>query len=204
MTRMYWRPHKVSRIELLLVAVVALGGLTAAERFRVTERQKHYEQKMAAARAAQRGFEVVRTARIALGEINLEVDPLATGLIGPLMSPVTTNHGHLGAKQISVNPNFAALLVQYLKRADVEAGDVVALGLSGSFPAINIAALTAVEAIGAQPVVISSVSASQFGANDPRLTWPDMERVLVEPFRPDYVKLVEEAERRLTDDDREP
>lgn len=180
MTRMYWRPHKVSRIELLLVAVVALGGLTAAERFRVTERQKHYEQKMAAARAAQRGFEVVRTARIALGEINLEVDPLATGLIGPLMSPVTTNHGHLGAKQISVNPNFAALLVQYLKRADVEAGDVVALGLSGSFPAINIAALTAVEAIGAQPVVISSVSASQFGANDPRLTWPDMERVLVE------------------------
>ena len=180
MTRMYWRPHKVSRIELMLVAVVALAGLAAAERIRVTEKQKHFEEKIAAARTAQRGFEVVRTARLALGEIDTEVDPLGTGLIGPLMSPVTTNHGHLGAKQVSVNPNFAALLVHYLKRLDVGPGDAVAVGLSGSFPAINIAALAAVEAIGAEAVIISSVSASQFGANDPRLAWTDMEKLLVE------------------------
>jgi poly-gamma-glutamate system protein len=65
-----------------------------------------------------------------------------------------------------------------LKRADVEAGDVVALGPSGSFPALNIAMLAAIKTVGARPVIISSAGSSQWGANHPNLTWPDMERVL--------------------------
>lgn len=181
MIRMYWRPHKVSRIELGLVMLLAVGGVFAVEHFTVIEKQSHYEEKIEAARRARRAFEAVRSARIAQGtRFDAEIDPAQSGLIGVLMSPVTTNSGHLASKQISVNPNFAALAVHYLKRLDVQKGDLVAVGFSGSFPAINIAVLAAIETIGAEPIVISSASASQFGANDPAMMWPDMETLLVD------------------------
>ncbi len=179
MTKVFWRPHKVSRIELGLVTILALAGVVGVERFTVVEKQDFYEEKLEAARKARRAFETIRNERIARGHtFDSEVDPAQTGMVGLLMSPVTTNSGHLPSKQISVNPNFAALVVHYLRRLQVEEGDVVAVGLSGSFPAINIAVFAAIETIGADPIVISSASASQFGANDPDLGWLDMERLL--------------------------
>ena len=100
---------------------------------------------------------------------------------------MTTSRGHLPAKQIAVNPNFAAVVVHMLKRAGVEPGDPVAVGFSGSFPAINICVMAALEATGARPIIISSAGASQWGANIPTFMWPDMERVLFDskvfPFR---------------------
>lgn len=181
MIRLYWRPHKVGRIELGLVMVLALAGVFAAERFTVVVEEPHYAEKIDAARKARKAFEAIRSARIAQGtKFDIEIDPAQTGLIGQLMSPVTTNSGHLASKQISVNPNFAALVLHYLKRLEVDKGDVVAVGFSGSFPAINIAVIAAIEAIGAEPILISSASASQFGANDPVMMWPDMERALVD------------------------
>ncbi len=178
---MYWRPHKVSRAEVVLVMVLALSGAIAVEKFTVQRKQEHYHEKVEAARKTKRAFEVIKAVREASGwRRDPEVDPANTGLIGQLMSPVTTNSGHLPAKQISVNPNFSALVVHYLKRLDIQKGDAVAVGLSGSFPAINIAVIGALEALEVRPLVISSASASQFGANDPDMVWLDMERVLAE------------------------
>jgi len=180
MKRMYWRPHKVSRIELGLVMLLAVGGVFAVEQFTVVEKQSHYEEKIEAARKTRRAFDAIRSARIALGSrFDPEVDAAQSGMLGVLMSPVTTNSGHLASKQLSVNPNFGALALHYLKRLDIEKGDVVAVGLSGSFPAINIAVIAAIETVGAEPVIISSASASQWGANDPAMLWLDMEAVLV-------------------------
>lgn len=181
MKRMYWRPHKVSRIELGLVMLLAVGGVFAVEEFTVVEKQSHYEEKIEAARRTRRAFEAIRSARIAQGtRFDAEADVAQTGMLGTLMSPVTTNSGHLASKQVSVNPNYGALVLHYLKRLDIEKGDVVAVGFSGSFPAINVAVIAAIETIGAEPLIISSVSASQWGANDPAMMWPDMESVLVD------------------------
>ena len=63
-------------------------------------------------------------------------------------------------------------------------------------------ALVLFEALASGAAQRASVSRGAQGALDS--IEAQLERVLVEPFRPDYVKLVEEAERRLTDDDREP
>ena len=52
------------------------------------------------------------------------------------------------------------------------------MSFSGSFPALNVAVLSAVKALGLRPVVISSVGASMYGANQPGMTWLDMEAVL--------------------------
>ena len=179
--KIYWRPHRVSGIELVFVAVAAVAGALSVEQFRVTERQPHFEQKVAAARLARTAMETVSAERQRLGhEVDLEVDPTGSGMLGVLISPVTSNAGNLSSKQTSVNPNFAALVVDYLRRLKLERGATVAVGASGSFPALNVAVYAALETLGLEPVIISSASASQFGANLPDLLWIDMERVLAE------------------------
>jgi poly-gamma-glutamate system protein len=179
MKKIYWRPHKVSRLELILVALMALGGMTAVETMLVTEQLPFYKEKIEAARLARDGFQALKAEKTKwTGELDAEVDPAQTGMLGTLMTPITTNRGYLPAKQTSVNPNYAALVVHYLTRLELQEGDVVAVGVSGSFPAINVAVYAALEALKLRPIVISSASASQFGANDPDFTWLDMERVL--------------------------
>jgi len=181
MKSLYWRPQRISLRVLLLITFVGLCGFAAVETFRVKERQPGYAEKMRAAQLALRAFEVIREARVQLGQpIDLQTDPSGSGLIGNLISPVTTNTGHLPAKQTSVNPNFAAVVVELLSRAKVSRGDTVAVGLSGSFPALNIATLAAIETMGLKPLIITSLGASQWGANLPSFTWLDIESALID------------------------
>ena len=98
-------------------------------------------------------------------------DPNSTGLIGLETSLLTTSLGDLQAKRTTTNPAFAALLVHLLKKAGLESGDCLAVGASGSFPALAIAALAAAEAMGVRPILICSLGASQWGANDPEFNW---------------------------------
>ena len=126
-------------------------------------------------------FDAIRDRRRELGSTMLRMhDPGRTGMLGPSMSRVTTLPGHLDAKQTTVNANFAAVAVRYFRDVGAVRGDVVAIGCTGSFPALNIAVLQAAEALGLDVVVVSSAASSQFGANDPDMMWPDMERLLVE------------------------
>ncbi len=179
MKTLYWRPQKISRKVLLIVALISAAGILSVEMFRVKEQQEYYKEKVQAARLARRAFEVIKEERLRRGiSIEPEADPSLSGLIGALLTETTTNPGHLPAKQTTINPNFSALIVHYLKRIGAEPGDTVAVGLSGSFPAMNIAVLTALETLKLQPIVISSVGASQWGANLPQFLWPDMEHTL--------------------------
>lgn len=101
-------------------------------------------------------------------------------LLGLEYTSITTTLGSLEANRSTANPNFAALVVRLLRQAQVDSGDVLAMGFSGFFPGLCIAAVAGAEALGAHAVVISSVGASSWGANLPWLTWLDMERVLWE------------------------
>ncbi len=110
--------------------------------------------------------------------IDRDIDPANTGMIGKMMTNVTTIAGHLPSKQTTTNPNFAAVVVEMLRQAGVKEGDKVAVGCSGSFPALNTSVYAALETLGAAPVIIASAGASQFGANFPELLWIDMEKEL--------------------------
>ena len=107
-------------------------------------------------------------------------DPAETALIGQETTQITTDRGYLEAKLASTDPNLAAVVVDMLRQVGVEPGDCVAVAMTGSFPALNLSTLAAVEAVGARAVPISSVGASNFGATDPYFTWLDMERAVVE------------------------
>ena len=181
MKKLYWRPQRISLRLLWIVAFVAVLGLILVESYTIREKQPYYSNKIKASRTAMKAFDVIREERKRRGiEIDSEADPAGTGLLGTLLSPVTTNPGHMQSKQTSANPNFAAVVVHLLKRAGVKEGDVVAVGFSGSFPAINICVLAALHTLKADPVIISSAGSSQWGANHPEFTWPVIERALMD------------------------
>ena len=173
----------------ILIALLSIGGLFLVEHFQFTTKRPVYQrEKLAASKLAMKGMEIVRQEGLARGHsLDGDTDPAKSGLIGSALTPVTSDVGNLESKQTSVNPNFAAVFVDLLKQAKVREGDVVAVGVTGSFPAINISLYAALATLRLKPIIISSVSSSQWGANDPQFLWIDMESLLyksgVFPFR---------------------
>lgn len=181
MKRLYWRPQKCSKYALLAIAVLAVIGLLIVECVKFNDDTPLVAEKIEAARLASQCMDVIREQRLKRGyAIDPEIDPAKSGMIGLPVSPTTSIAGHLASKQTSINSNFAAAVVDMLGQAGVRPGDHVAIGCSGSFPALNIAACAACEAMQVEPIIIASAAASQYGANYPDLLWIDMERILNE------------------------
>lgn len=179
MRRIYWRPRGVSTNALLVIAATSLAAIVTVESFPERTSEVYLQQMLEATQLSNDAMEVLRAERT---RRRLPIDPIAdpagSGLIGVPMSEVTSNSGNLVAKLTTVNPNWAAVAVHLLREAGVEEGDVVAVGVSGSFPALNVSLYAAMATLRLDPIIISSVSASQWGANHPKFLWLDMERVL--------------------------
>lgn len=181
MIKVHWRPRQVSRRALGLIALLSVVGLVSVELFQVQTKQRYHKEKLAASHLAAEAFEVLGRERAKLGHKSDPVsDPTGSGLMGELMTTVTSNHGNIRAKQTSINPNFAAVVVDMLRRAGVEKGDTIAVGFSGSFPALNVCVLAAAKTLELRPIIVSSNSASQWGANAPEFLWVDWEKLLID------------------------
>lgn len=181
MEKLYWRPTRISRMVYVLVALIAIAGFVSVQRFQSVVVQPHFEEKLEAARLMRAGMERLREHRVRhVGPIDLEVDPTNSGMVGLASSSVTTNTGSIQAKRTTINPNWAAVVVELLYQAGAQEGDTIAVGFSGSFPALNVASLAAAEVLGLEVISIASIGASSWGANLPGLNWLDMERILNE------------------------
>ncbi len=181
MTRVYWHLWKHSRIGISLLALLGIAGLLSIENFKVKKEQPFFKKKIQASKLAERAFSALRPELLKRKKPDyLEFDPANSGLIGEFLSPVTSNSGSLSAKQTSINPNFSAVIVHLLLKANLEENDTVAVAISGSFPAMNICAFSAIQTLKLNPIIIGSASASQFGANHPQMLWLDMESFLIE------------------------
>jgi poly-gamma-glutamate system protein len=128
--------------------------------------------------AAQIMSDAEAVLRACLSEKGLTVveehDINGTGLIGLEWSLMTTSIGNLESKRTTTNPNMAALVVYLFREAGVKKGDSVAIGGSGSFPALILAVMSAAKALELDPLIISSLGASQWGANRPEFHFLDM------------------------------
>ncbi len=165
-------------LPLALFLLAAVGGLEVAQR---AHRTPVYEKQVAAARRVEQAYEVVSAHAQRLGvAVDRQADPNETGMIGVAFSELTTTAGHLPAKRTSTNPDFAAYLVHVLSQQASPGSGPVIIALSGSFPALGLAAIVACEELGLETVLLSSVGSSSFGANRPELTWLDMERTLAD------------------------
>ncbi len=113
-----------------------------------------------------RAEEAIAEKRLLLGiTIDPALDPYRTGLIGAESSMLTTTIGDIVAKRTATSTSFAALFVRYFHELGLRPGDRIAVGASGSFPGILLAVLSACAETGVEPVVITSLGASEYGAN---------------------------------------
>jgi poly-gamma-glutamate system protein len=126
-------------------------------------------------------MDAIKQQRLSLGhELDARFDPLQTGMIGLPDSRVTSKSANLSAKQISVHPDFAAAIVDMLLDAGVGRGDTIAIGWSGSFPALNTCLCAAIETLDLKPIAVASAMSSQYGANMEDFIWVDMEKHLAD------------------------
>lgn len=162
-------------LHLWLLAGVALTAWLVIEPIIARPLATHYLVALDAARSMQNAMQVIRHEKQELGLLqSLQDDPNRTGLIGPEASSLVTTLGVLASKRTATNPDLAAALINLLTREGIMAGDKVVIVLSGSLIGANIATILAVEALGADPVIIDSVGGSMWGGVDPEFTWLDM------------------------------
>ena len=140
-----------------------------------------YDSKVKAATLMKTAMDELKNHRMEQSVfIDIENDPNETGLVGGPYSLITTDEGDLDAKLTTLDPNCAAVVIDLMYELGLKKNDTVAVLMTGSMPGANIAVLTACKAIGLNPVTISSIGASQWGANQIDFTWLDMERILFE------------------------
>ncbi len=140
-----------------------------------------YSQKVKAATLMSDAMRTLKESRMEKGIfVDIENDPNETGLIGSPYSLITTDEGDLDSKLTTLDPNFSAAIIHLFTQLNLKGQDTVAILMTGSMPCANIAVLAACEAVGLIPITISSVGASQWGANQDDFTWLDMESILVE------------------------
>ncbi len=173
------RHGKISNLPLFIVALITLVFIILELNSKAKVKTQYFEEKLAAAEMTAQSFAAIKNC---VNRLNIPIDrindPNGTGLIGLQHSPITTERGDLTAKLTSTNPNFSALMIDLIKISGAKENDIVAVAFTGSFPALNIAVLSALQILKLKPVIITSVGASMWGANYPDLTYLDMEKEL--------------------------
>ncbi len=169
-------------VRLLVLLGIAVLFLLFARNMLVhrVERPDRMEMRQAEILAG-RWFEIIEARKEKAGIVGDAGSSIPhAGMLGAEWSEGTTTLGSLEAKRTAANPRFAALMVRLLHDAGVDSSSTVGVLLSGSFPTLAIVSLAAVQTIGARALVLSSLGASSYGANQPGATWLDMEKWLVE------------------------
>ena len=170
-----WIKGRLLLIYLFWALIILLGGLLLIEQTKSVQPTSYYTEQIQAAQLMKNSLEAIKEERLKRGiPLDVGLDPNQTGIIGKEYTQLTTTLGNLEAKRTSTNPAFAALLVKYFKEANLKKGDVIALGASGSFPALIVAALSAARVLELEPLLIYSVGSSEYGANIPEFTFVQM------------------------------
>ncbi len=164
---------------LVILCAIALVSFVVSINSTTIDISPSYDMKIKAANLMKESMDELKNVRMEAGVfIDDENDPNETGLVGSPFSLITTDEGDLDAKLTTLDPNFSAGMVELMLQMSLQAGDTVAILLTGSMPGANVAVLTAANAMGLIPIIITSVGASQWGANHTDFTWLDMESIL--------------------------
>ena len=166
---------------LVFLSLLSLVCFLIAINTRTIDVSGSYEQKVQAAELMKKGMDVLKGSRMESGVfIDIENDPNETGLVGSPFSLITTDEGDLDSKLTTLDPNLSAGIVDLMVQLNLSSKDTVAVLMTGSMPGANIAVLTACKALDIYPISITSVGASQWGANQVDFSWLDMEKILLE------------------------
>jgi poly-gamma-glutamate system protein len=172
--------HLTLNIRLLIAFGVLLGCVVVSRSLiRKSHQLEYYSEMKEAVNLTKKWFTVVEEYKKGIG-IRPDVDSNVPYkyLLGDEWSEITTTLGSHEAKEASTNPDFSALIVRFLHEAKIKEGDKVGVIMSGSFPALAISAMAALQTMKTEVLLMSSLGASTYGANQPEATWLDIERTL--------------------------
>lgn len=174
-----YRPNLKSGRSLILLFILSIVLYLIASNSYVEIKTNHYEEKLAAVNLMQDYLATLQT-EIEARDIEIDPinDPFLSGMIGSRLSTITTDRGLLSEKQAAINPNLASIFVDEFAR--LKAGDKVAVGITGSNPAVNLALYAALTVMKLDPKIIVALSSASYGANREELTWLDIEAILKE------------------------
>ena len=168
---------KYKRLRIIKLIVFILPSLVLAREWTSAEVDS---MAQCAEKTVRQAYETLWDFKLQFDLADTVRDPGQTGVMGMQFSPITTTMGYPEAKLRSTRPGWAAWLVRELAGRGIWEKADVAVSMSGSFPALNIAVFAALQELNADVTCISSVGASSWGANEPGLSWPEMERLLKE------------------------
>lgn len=164
---------------LLILALVFLFINYYLKPKEIRIKSKYYPEMLVAAQKNKLLQEEIYNERLRRGiEIDKNLDKNETGLMGLEWSGITTTLGDIEAKRTSTNPDFAALLVKLFKEVGLKEGDTVVANFSSSFPALNLAFISAVDTLKLKSIIITSIGSSTYGGNIEDFTYLDMENYL--------------------------
>ena len=137
------------------------------------------EQKLEATEIMKNSLDILSSA----SENIVIEDIYGSGIVGVDSSAITTifdseDKKMKNSKIACTHPNFAALVVEMFQEAQLKKDDKIAISMTGSLPGANIAVLSACKSMKLEPVIISSVGSSAWGANEENFSWLDMEEYL--------------------------
>ena len=171
-------PRSVAAVHpawLATAALVSVCALVAVEVVIGSPMHPNYVEMLSAARTVQSSHRVLEDEKRRRGLLtDPQFDPNQTGMIGYEYTSMTTTLGDLHSKRSTTNPDFAAAVVGIISSLNLPAGTQVPTVLSGSFVGANTAVIAALESLDLIPVVVVSLSASMWGANQPGFNWLDM------------------------------
>lgn len=168
----------IKRYQLIfiVITVLALFFFYIEDYFKSPEKTPHYTEKIRAAKLASHAMNSLKKEtikrNIPCDSIN---DPNKTYLVGNKFSVISAGENSLNDILTSLNPNFAAAIIELFYQMGLSKSDVVAINTTGSFPGLNIAVLSACEIHELKPIITTAVSSASYGANIPEFTWLDME-----------------------------
>lgn len=193
-----WVKNKVPLSLMIIILLIAVIGTFFIDKTKENIKYENYQQQVEAVNLMKKSLTKIKESRLEKNiPINENLDPNKTGIIGKEITITTTTNGHLGAKRTSTNPEFAALMIRYFNKIGLKKGDTIAVGASGSFPALILATLSAAEVMELKPLLIYSLGASMYGANIPDFTFLDMLDSVQEilPYEPIAISLGGENDR---------
>lgn len=160
----------------IAITILALFFFYVEDYFKSPEKTPHYTEKLRAAKLASSAMNSLKKEMIERNIVCDSInDPNETYLVGNKFSVISAGQNSLNDVLTSLNPNFAAAIIELFYLMDLSRGDVVAINTNGSFPGLNISVLSACEIYGLKPVITTAVSPASYGVTTPEFTWLDME-----------------------------
>ena len=172
---------KIKFVYLLVIFIMSIMAFVFSTVFEIRVKHQTFKQMRTAAKKTLTAYKVISKEKIKRNiPINPILDPNKTGLMGEEFSEVTTTLGNLESKQTALNPEFAALLVRWISELNIAPSSDIIIHASASFPSLTIMAIIACETLEMNPVILSSLGSSSFGANRLDFTYLDIEKLLIE------------------------